>query len=89
MQILLPSTKTTARAWLSRRAPMQPCAACGDRIPTYGPVVCNVCADAGFCTVCGFDHRPTACPEITEARLHMAAADAYTLRVIAGMNEPL
>lgn len=57
------------------------CASCGDAIP-LGPVVCRACLEAGYCSACGLAHKPTACPDVTRARLDMERAERLMHRQI-------
>ena len=50
------------------------CASC-DTIISDGPAVCAACLEAGYCAVCGFEHRTWQCPQIVRVRHEMAAQE--------------
>lgn len=56
-----------------------PCAHCRRAI-LLGPVVCDSCKDAGYCTICGQRHRAWQCPDVAKARREMAAAERAAQR---------
>lgn len=56
-----------------------PCKHCRRAI-LLGPVVCDRCKTAGYCTICGERHRPTQCPEVVKVRLEQEAIAAAERR---------
>lgn len=58
-----------------------PCKHCRRAI-LLGPVVCDSCKNAGYCTICGEHHRPTQCPDVARVRRELAEADMAKTRAL-------
>lgn len=75
-------TFTATRTWSDHRFR---CQSCGDRFLSSGPVCCWACIQAGYCTICAEQHRPTSCPKVAKIKhvLEQQARARVAARVAA------